>query len=54
MGLAKKLLNDSSDNDLDFQLQNELDGLVMCTTTEDWQEGVDAFAEKREPKFKGR
>lgn len=54
MGLAKKLLNDSSDNDLDIQLQNELDGLVMCTTTEDWQEGVDAFAEKREPKFKGR
>lgn len=53
MQLVKKMLNNSSFNDLDAQLQHELDGVFMCTTTQDWQEGVDAFAEKRSPEFKG-
>jgi len=53
MRLVKKLLNDASATDLDSQLANELDGVLTCTTTGDWQEGVDAFAEKREPRFKG-
>lgn len=53
MQLVKKLLNNASYADLDAQLQHELDGVFMCTTTEDWQEGVDAFAEKRSPVFKG-
>ncbi|MEH6579885.1 MAG: enoyl-CoA hydratase/isomerase family protein [Amphritea sp.] len=54
MQLVKKMLNNSSYNDLDAQLQHELDGVFMCTTTKDWQEGVDAFAEKRTPNFKGQ
>jgi len=53
MQLVKKLLNQSTYNDLDTQLQLELDGVFTCTTTKDWQEGVDAFAQKRTPKFKG-
>ena len=53
MKLVKKLLNNASHTDLDAQLQCELDGVFMCTTTQDWQEGVDAFAEKRSPVFKG-
>jgi len=53
MSLVKKLLNNACYTELDAQLQCELDGVFMCTTTADWQEGVDAFAEKRSPDFKG-
>lgn len=53
MALVKKLLNSASSVDLDSQLQHELDGVFVCTTTQDWQEGVDSFAEKRPPSFKG-
>lgn len=53
MGLAKKLLNNSSSLDINAQLQLELDAVYTCTTTADWQEGVDAFVEKRSPTFKG-
>lgn len=53
MQFVKKLLNNASYADLDAQLQHELDGVFTCTTTQDWQEGVDAFAEKRSPEFKG-
>jgi enoyl-CoA hydratase len=53
MELVKKLLNNASHADLDAQLQHELDAVFMCTTTQDWQEGVDAFAQKRSPDFKG-
>lgn len=53
MALVKKLLNNASNLDMDAQLQLELDAVYTCTTTADWQEGVDAFAEKRSPKFRG-
>lgn len=53
MSLVKKMLNNASHADLDAQLQHELDGVFLCTTTKDWQEGVDAFAQKRSPDFKG-
>ncbi len=54
MALAKGLLNHGESRDLQTQLGLELDGVFACTVTEDWQEGIDAFAEKRAPRFKGR
>ena len=38
---------------LDAALTAELEGMMFVSTTRDWQEGVDAFAEKRAPVFKG-
>lgn len=54
MQLAKEQLNTASDRPLDATLTAELEGMMFCSTTRDWQEGIDAFAEKREPVFKGQ
>src|SRR5690606_20430451 len=53
MQLAKKQLNLSAERTLDACLTAELEGMTFVGTTRDWQEGVDAFAEKRAPVFKG-
>jgi enoyl-CoA hydratase len=50
---AKKHLN-SSGQDYDASLASELEALLTCMTTEDWREGIAAFAEKRSPAFKGK
>lgn len=52
--MAKKHLQRSALLDLDTVLQLESDAILACMNTEDWQEGVDAFAQKRNPKFEGR
>lgn len=54
MQLAKEQLNTASDRPLDATLTAELEGMMFCSTTKDWQEGIDAFAEKRQPMFRGR
>ena len=54
MQLAKKQLNTAAENTLDAALTAELEGMMFVGTTQDWQEGIDAFAEKRSPIFKGR
>ncbi|MFW3616144.1 enoyl-CoA hydratase/isomerase family protein [Billgrantia antri] len=53
IAMLKRLVNQGSDTGLESQLQQELDAVFTCSTTADWQEGVDAFAEKRTPRFQG-
>ena len=53
MALAKEHLNNGINRGMDSALITELEGMMFCTTTKDWQEGVDSFAEKRRPVFKG-
>lgn len=53
MQLAKEQLNMAAERTLDAALTAELEGMMFVGTTRDWQEGVDAFAEKRAPVFKG-
>ena len=53
MQLAKEQLNLAAERTLDGALVAELEGMMFCSTTKDWQEGVDAFADKRPPVFRG-
>lgn len=53
MQLAKAHLNSAAERSLDAVLEVELEGMTFVSTTRDWQEGLDAFAEKRAPVFRG-
>ncbi len=54
LAMAKKHLQQSSLLDLETVLQLETDAILDCMNTEDWQEGIDAFTEKRNPVYRGR
>jgi 2-(1,2-epoxy-1,2-dihydrophenyl)acetyl-CoA isomerase len=53
IGLTKRLLNESLNNDLTSQLARENEMQTQAGQTHDYQEGVNAFLEKRKPVFKG-
>jgi 2-(1,2-epoxy-1,2-dihydrophenyl)acetyl-CoA isomerase len=54
LALSKRLVATSLDADLGDQLRKELTSIRMCFTTEDLQEALRAFGEKRAPRFTGR
>ncbi len=51
---AKEAVHHGSELSLDQALRYELDLSVILQTTQDREEGVNAFIEKRQPKFEGR
>ncbi len=52
--LSKEAVKFASRSNLDEGLRREVDLFAICFSTEDKQEGVAAFLEKRKPVFKGR
>ncbi len=52
--VAKVLINKGADIGLDAALALEREGFGVVASTEDLQEGVAAFTEKRKPMFKGK
>ena len=54
LSLTKKLLNSSVENSLEEQLNLEDRYQSVAANTEDFNEGVKAFLEKRKANFKGK
>ena len=54
IGEAKALLRDALSSDLGTALRREAEAQARMGKTEDHIEGVTAFSEKREPRFRGR
>lgn len=54
LGNMKALINRAAFGGLENALDNETEYQTMCAGTEDFKEGIMAFAEKRKPVFKGK
>ncbi len=54
LGLTKRLLNQSFNNDLEQQLEMEKEMQVQAGKSSDHKEGVISFLEKRKPVFTGK
>lgn len=53
-GLNKRLINQSLDHDFDRQLAMEMDISSSAVATKDFNEGMNAFIERRRPSFCGQ
>lgn len=51
--LAKRVLDQAEMIDAEAALKLESEALFTCMASEDWREGLEAFAEQREPKYRG-
>ena len=54
LGLTKAAFHEGMSCDLETQLARELDYQFRAADSEDYQEGVNSFLEKRAPNFKGK
>ncbi len=54
LAFIKKALNKSMENSVEQQLALESEYQIASAQTEDYKEGVNAFIEKRQPKFEGK
>jgi len=52
--IAKKLINEGENVDLDSALRYEAQFFALLFSTEDSKEGIKAFLEKKKPEFKGK
>lgn len=53
LALTKEAMNQSFTNNLDEQLALESKFQIEAASSKDYKEGVNAFVEKRKPKFEG-
>jgi enoyl-CoA hydratase len=54
IAFAKEYLQRSPTLDIETALDLETKAILACMNSEDWQEGLRAFSEKRKPRFIGR
>ncbi len=54
MSLSKALIRKAPFRDLETVLLAESEAILACMQTEDWQEGISSFVEKRKPEYIGR
>ncbi len=50
-GWSKQLINSSFESSIETQMEKEHEGLVACVSHRDGIEGLNAFVEKRKPKY---
>ncbi|MFK7740571.1 MAG: enoyl-CoA hydratase/isomerase family protein [Planctomycetota bacterium] len=50
---AKRLLREAREHTIDGAMKAEAEALADCIGTKDWHEGIDAFRERRTPRFTG-